>query len=145
MCLWHRLFKLTYKYLIQGWLTHAMFCVTDFFWKRLFLRYASEHQDIWIYTPPPPPPNYRHWNIHIAISSASISLQWNFPIWRILKFLSISLLEARFHCYFLVNFNSLHFSLQVPKFPFARKFPCKWKHWKLVFRVWRHYKKGLIK
>jgi hypothetical protein len=38
------------------------------------------------------------------------------------------LLEARFPCYFLVNFISLHFSLQVPKFPFARKFPCKWKH-----------------
>jgi hypothetical protein len=51
-------------------------------------------------------------------------------IWRILKFLSISLLEAKFPCYFLANFISLHFSLQVPKFPFAGKFPCKWKHWK---------------
>jgi hypothetical protein len=59
-------------------------------------------------------------------------LRWKLTIWRILKFLSISLLEARFPGYFLVNFISLHFSLQVPKFPFARKCPCKWKHWYIV-------------
>ena len=40
-------------------------------------------------------------------------LRLKLTIWRILKFLSISLLEARFPCYFLVNFISLHFSLQV--------------------------------
>jgi hypothetical protein len=40
-------------------------------------------------------------------------LRLKLTIWRILKFLSICLLEARFPCYFLVNFNSLHFFLQV--------------------------------
>ena len=36
--------------------------------------------------------------------------------------------DNKIPCHFLVNFISLHISLQRPKFPFARKFPCKWKH-----------------
>lgn len=46
----------------------------------------------------------------------------------IINILAISLYNVIFPCNFLVFFNSLHFSLQMAKIPFARRNPCKWKH-----------------